>query len=189
MANKRDKFKQPDLEKGIGPIEDVFSDSMSIFDDFKEDRELLDSVDSELINLAGSEVSIYLYNGLKDSYTLSGEGFYDDLYDEDRIKLLSPMPKVMMCQFEPTPIEEGLGEFGLELENEKVFTFNKTDVENEVGRLLRPGDVIKPAFVNAFYTVHEVQEASFESYGVYHLEVTAKFWRDSAYIYKLRQPR
>ena len=184
MPKKR-KFDRPDLErpnleKGIGPIEDVFSDSMSIFDDFKEDRELLDSVDSEIINLAGSEISVYKYEG---------DGHFDDLYDEERIKILSPNPTILMCQFEPTPIEETLGEFWIELESEKTFVFNKTDVEEELGRLIRPGDVLKPAFLNAFYTVNEVQENSFESYGVYHLEVTGKFWRDLDYVYKLQQSR
>jgi len=169
MPKKR-KFNQPNLEKGIGPIEEVFSDSMSIFDDFTEDRELFDSIDSEIINLAGSEVYIYKYES---------EDQYDDLYDEERLKVISHTPIEMVCQFEPTPIEESLGEFGIELESEKTFTFNKTDVETELGRVLKPGDVIKPFFIDALYIVHEVQETSFESYGVYHLEVTGKFWRDA----------
>jgi hypothetical protein len=171
------KFNSSSVEN-LGPIEEIFTDGMSVFNDFAQDRGLLDSVDSETINLGGSEIDVYLYQG---------DSNYDDLYDEERVKVLSPVPKSIVGHFEPVTIEEHLGEFGIELQTDQVFTFNKTDIEERLGRSLRPGDVLKPAFYDAFYTVHEVQEDSFESYGVYHLVVQAKFWRDSEYVYRLRQ--
>ena len=40
------------------------------------------------------------------------------------------------------------------------------------------GDQIKPFFQNQKYEITEVQEDSFEIYGVYHLVCTAKILRD-----------
>ena len=82
------------------------------------------------------------------------------------------------------PIEENLTQFGIELTNDQQFTFNKSYVEKRLGRSVIPGDIIKPEFQNLKYEVFEVQEDSFEMYGVYHLLCSAKLLRDSEDIHR-----
>jgi len=177
MSDK-DQFNAPNLENGL-EIEDIFNEgTLSVFEDFGADRALFNMVNNELIKLGGSEVTVYKF--------LSTENF-DDLYDEDRIKALSPVPVGTYAHFDPVPIQENLSEFGLELTSELSFTFNREEIRKLLGRNLRAGDVIRPAFQNFFYAVYEVQEDSFESYGVYTLTAQARIWRDGDYIYKIRQ--
>ena len=101
------------------------------------------------------------------------------MYDEHRGKALYQQPVIAFGHYDPRPVEENLSEFGLELTNDQTFTFNLTDIDTAVGRRLRPGDVIKPKFQNLFYEVYEVQEDSFEIYGVFHLTISAKLMRDA----------
>ena len=73
-------------------------------------------------------------------------------------------------------------EFGIEMTNDQTFTFNKAYIETKLGRPLIPGDVIQPRFQNLYYDVYEVQEDSFEVYGVYHLVATARVLREKPQI-------
>ena len=88
----------------------------------------------------------------------------------------------MVGHYDPRPIEENLSEFGIELTNDQIFTFNKTYIEKRLGGSIIPGDVVKPQFQNIYYEVYEVQEDSFEAYGVFHLVCAAKIMRDVADI-------
>jgi hypothetical protein len=76
-------------------------------------------------------------------------------------------------------LEENLSQFGIELTNDQLFVFNKTYMEQRIRGHLKPGDVLQPKFQNQKYEVIEVQEDSFEIYGVYHLVCSAKLLRDS----------
>ena len=100
------------------------------------------------------------------------------MYREDRGKVIDPTPVRVFGHYEPRAVEEVLTEFGLELENDQMFTFNKTDLERSLRRRLIPGDILKPQFQDLYFEIFEVQEASFEVYGVYHLIATAKILRD-----------
>ena len=53
-------------------------------------------------------------------------------------------------------------------------------MEQRIKGHLKPGDVLKPKFQNQKYEIIEVQEDSFEIYGVYHLVCSAKLLRDSS---------
>jgi hypothetical protein len=150
------------------PIEQPRSD-LGMFDEDNPDLELFNLVDDEMIRLSGSEVLLYRYHQ---------DGGYDSLYDEDRRKAVEDTPVMLIGHYDPRAIEENLGEFGLELTNDQMFTFNKHYVEKKIGRALIPGDILKPKFQNIRYEVFEVQEDSFEAYGVYHLVASAKVLRD-----------
>ena len=65
----------------------------------------------------------------------------------------------------------------MELTNDQVFIFNKSYIEQKLGRSVIPGDRIKPLFQEQRYEIHEVQEDSFEAYGIYHLVCSAKLER------------
>jgi len=74
-------------------------------------------------------------------------------------------------------------QFGLEIQNDQVFVFNKSYAEGLLGRCVIPGDIIEPEFQNMKYEVFEVQEDSFEAYGIYHLLAHAKLLRDTEGIH------
>ena len=79
-------------------------------------------------------------------------------------------------------MQENLTQFGIELTNDQIFTFNRSYIEQKIGREVIPGDVVEPFFQNQKYEIFEVVEDSFESYGVYHLVCSAKLLRDSAVV-------
>jgi|TARA_R100000458_G_C8273475_1_gene248374 hypothetical protein len=167
------RYNSPHEMKVLFADEGMFSKStgeLNMFDTDNPDTRLFDVVDGELIKLAGSELLIFRYT--KDEN-------YDDLYDEHSGKVIYQKPITVFGHYDPRAIEEEMSEFGIELTNDQVFTFNKTTIENAIGRPLAPGDVIRPKFQNIYYDVFEVQEDSFESYGVYHLVCAAKILRDA----------
>ena len=98
---------------------------------------------------------------------------------EARNKPIATDPIVVHGHYEPKVLEENLTEFGIEISNDQLFTFNKTYIANRIGRDPIPGDVIKPKFQNQKYEIFQVQEDSFEMYGVYHLICSAKLLRDT----------
>ena len=142
---------------------------LNMFDTNNPDTGLFDTVDGEMIRIAGSELLIFRY---------SRDENYDNLYDENSGKVLYHKPVQVYGHYDPRPVEEELNEFGIELSNDQIFTFNKTTIDQALGRPLIAGDVIRPRFQNLYYEIFEVQEDSFESYGVYHLVCAAKLLRD-----------
>jgi len=143
------------------------------------DQNLFNILDQEQMNLAGSPLLIYKYYQTKET---------DDVYGEERGKILSVEPIRIYGHYEPRAVEENLTQFGIEITNDQQFTFNKSYVEKKLGRAIIPGDVIKPEFQNLKFEVFEVQEDSFEMYGVYHLLCSAKLLRDSQNIHKQQTP-
>jgi hypothetical protein len=139
------------------------------------DQNLFNIIDHEQMRLAGSPLLIYKYFKTTE---------IDDVYGEERSKTISIEPIKIYGHYEPKPIEENLTQFGIELTNDQQFTFNKSYVEKRLGRSVIPGDIIKPEFQNLKYEVFEVQEDSFEMYGVYHLLCSAKLLRDSEDIHR-----
>ena len=150
------------------------SSMLSLFDKNNSDKNLFDMVDDELIKLSGSEIMLFKYMKSDD---------YDDVYMESRQKPISIEPIKLFGNYDPRALEENLTQFGLEIQNDQVFIFNKNHVERRVGRSIIPGDVLKPLFQNIKYEVYQVQDDSFESYGIYHLTVHAKLLRDTEQIH------
>jgi len=140
----------------------------------KNDKNLFNMVDSENIKLSGSKIKVYKYIESND---------IDDIYMESRQKTISPEPVIVWGHFDPRPIEENLSQFGVEIQYDQVFNFNKSYVESMLGSPIEIGDVLEPEFQDIKFEVYEVQEDSFEAYGVYHLLVHAKVLRDTQDIH------
>jgi hypothetical protein len=147
-----------------------YQSELSMFDTTNPDVRFFDVVDGEMVRLAGSELMIFRW---------TRDENYDNLYDENSGKVIYHSPVTLFGHYDPLPVEEELNDFGIELTNDQVFTFNKTVAENAIGRVLVPGDVIRPRFQNLYFEIFEVQEDSFEAYGVYHLVCAAKLLRDA----------
>ncbi len=167
-----DRFKDKGKKTPVlaEPYRSGFADNeLGMFHLDNPDIGLFNLVDGELLKLAGSEIFIFKYERTEE---------VEDIYQEDRDKVINPLPVKVYGHYEPRAVEEVLTEFGLEAENDQMFTFNKSDLEMTLKRRLLPGDIVKPVFQDLFFEVFEVQESSFEVYGVYHLVATAKVLRD-----------
>jgi hypothetical protein len=146
---------------------------LNLFDQSNPDINLFNLVDDEIIRLGGSKILFYKYYASED---------YDPVYMEARNKPISKEPIHVHGHYDPVSMSENLTQFGIELSNDQLFTFNKSYIESKLGRSVMPGDVVKPEFQNQRYEIFEVVEDSFESYGVYHLVCSAKLLRDSAEV-------
>jgi len=168
MAKKK-KYRvttpMPPLPELLGGTE------LSLFDQTNNDINLFNLVDDEIIRLGGSELLYYKFR--------MGDEDYDQTYLEARSKVLDSKPMLVYGHYNPTLLEETLSEFGLEIENEQIFIFNKSYIEQKLHEEPKAGDVIKPRFQNQKYEIYEVQEDSFEIYGVYHMACSAKLLRDT----------
>jgi len=131
-------------------------------------------VDAENIKLSGSRIKVFEYIPSND---------IDDVYQESRQKTIAQEPVTLWAHYDPRPIEENLSQFGVEMQIDQVFVFNKSYTENILGRSIAIGDVLQPEFQEMKFEVFEVQEDSFEAYGVYHLMVHAKLLRDTQDIH------
>ena len=147
---------------------------LSLFDKTSNDKNLMNSVDEEIIRISGSEILLFKYFPSEE---------YDEVYMESKRKIIAPEPIKLIGHYEPRAIEENLTQFGVEIQNDQVFMFNKSYVERKLGRSVIPGDILKPVFQEMKFEVFEVQEDSFEVYGIYHLMVHAKLLRDTEDIH------
>jgi len=150
------------------------SSLLSLFDKGNPGKNLFNLVDDEIIKLSGSEILVYKYMKSED---------FDDVHMEANSKPILKDPIRVFGNFDPRPLEENLTQFGVEVQNDQVFIFNKSYIERRIGRSIIPGDVLKTVFQNMKFEVYQVQEESFESYGVYHLMVYAKLLRDTENIH------
>jgi hypothetical protein len=166
MTNKNYKATTP-----IPSLPDVDSSEslLNLFDQSNPDINLFNLVDDEMIRLAGSKFFFYKYYQSED---------FDAVYMENRNKAISKEPIIVHGHYDPISLSEELTQFGIQLENDQIFTFNKSYIESKLGRSVIPGDVIKPQFQEQKYEIFEVVEDSFEAYGVYHLVCSAKLLRD-----------
>jgi len=166
MKKKNYKVTTP-----MPPLPDLLGGTeLSLFDQTNNDINLFNLVDDEIIRLGGSELLYFKYR--------RDEG-YDDVYKEARSKVIDSEPLVVHGHYNPTVLEESLSEFGLELVNDQLFIFNKSYIEQKLRRSPIPGDVLKPKFQNQRYEIFEVQEDSFELYGVYHFACSARLLKDT----------
>jgi|TARA_R110001583_G_scaffold143278_2_gene295382 hypothetical protein len=167
MAKKNWKVttKLPEL-----PDLDGEESILSLFDQNNADINLFNLVDDEMIRLGGSKFYFYKYYQSDD---------FDEVYMESRNKPIAKTPLIVHGHYEPVSLSENLTQFGIELTNDQLFTFNKSYIERKLGRAVIPGDVVKPEFQEQNYEIFEVVEDSFEAYGVYHLVCSAKLLRDA----------
>lgn len=154
------------------PIVDLGEEEslLSLYDVTNPDIGYFNLVDQENIKLSGSKIYYYKYYG---------EASYDKIYLEERNKVISKEPLVVWGSYDPRVIEENMSEFGLELTNDQVFTFNRSYIDQKLGRYPKPGDILEPMFQAMKFEIYEVQEDAFEAYGVYHYNCFARLLRDS----------
>lgn len=171
MPKKNYKVNVP--EQILDSVTDVESE-LSLFDPENPDITLFNFVDDELIKLSGSKILYYKYHQVDQDF--------DDVYLEARNKPIAKESILVYGHYEPTVLEENLTQFGIELTNDQLFIFNKSYMDRMLSRSPIPGDIVEPKFQKQKYELFEVQEDSFEVYGVYHYVCAAKLLRDSPEI-------
>ena len=142
---------------------------LSFYDPANPDVNLFNLVDDEIIRISRSPLHYFKSFVNED---------YDDVYLEARNKTVASEPVLVHGYYEPSVVEEVLSNFGIELSNDQQFVFNKSYIENALRRSPEIGDQIRPQFQNQKYEITEVQEDSFEMYGVYHIVCTARLLRE-----------
>jgi len=170
MAKKKN-FKVTTPVPPLPDMDRATDTGLNLFDPDNPDINLFNLIDDEIIKLSGSKLKYYKY--------YQGDDF-DPVYMESRNKPVSITPVTVYGHYEPKVLEENLTHFGIELTNDQLFIFNKSYIERIIQRIPIPGDIIHPEFQDWKYEVFQVQEDSFEVYGVYHLVCSARILRDSA---------
>ena len=171
MARKQNKNFH--VLQDMDPIEEFEgNDLLNLFDPDNPDIGFFNLLDEENIRLAGSPLLYYKY--------YQSDQQFSEVYREAREKPIARQAITVNGHYEPTVIEEQLSEFGIELQNDQMFTFNKSYIEKRLGRLPIPGDIVRPKFQDIKYELIEVQEDSFLIYGVYHVICSAKVFRDTS---------
>jgi hypothetical protein len=165
---KRELFKTSTIMPSLPELEG--GSLLSFFDQENTDINLFNLIDDELIRISGSEMLYFKF--------FRGEDDYDDVYLETRTKPIASEPLDVYGHYEPKALEQNLTEFGIELTNDQVFVFNKSYITTKLSREPIAGDVVKPKFQNQRYEIIQVQEDSFEIYGVYHIICAARLQRD-----------
>lgn len=143
---------------------------LSFYDPNNPDVNLFNLIDDEIIRISGSPLHYYK------SFV---EEQYDEVYLEAANKTVTSEPVLVYGHYEPSVVQETLSNFGIELTNDQMFIFNKSYIEKMLNRSPQIGDHITPEFQKQKYEIIEVQEDSFEMYGVYHTLCTAKLLRES----------
>lgn len=166
MKKRKDLRYNTEDRQIVQPTE---KSALGLFDLSNPDIHFFNLVDDETIRLGGSEVLVYRYHRHPD---------IEDTFEEDTDKIYDKYPIVLVGHYDPRPVEEAIDSFGLEISNDQTFTFNRNYIEGKLHRPIWAGDLIRPRFQNLVYEVFEVQEDSFEAYGVYHLICSARLHRD-----------
>jgi len=161
-------------ENSFLDVDEDIESELSLFAPDNPDINLLNLIDDEIIRLAGSKLLYYKYHQVDNDF--------DDVYMEQRNKPISTDPVIVYGHYEPRALEQNLTQFGIELQNDQVFIFNMDYILRRLGRRPHPGDVVMPKFQEQKYEIFEVQEDSFEVYGVFHLSCSAKLLRDTQEI-------
>ena len=168
------KNKKYTVSTPMPPLPELLGGTeLSLFDQTNNDINLFNLVDDEIIRLGGSELLYYKFRRSED---------FDDVYLESRSKVIDSEPLLVHGHYDPTVLEESLSEFGLELTNDQIFMFNKSYITQSLHRIPIAGDIIEPRFQSQKYEIFEVQEDSFELYGVYHMACSARLLRDTEEI-------
>jgi hypothetical protein len=101
------------------------TNSLDTFDPKSQEHFLLNSFDSELIQIAGTP--ILYYELFIQRQTI------DYLYREDRGKIWSTSPVTLRGYYEPIPSQNYLNMFGIDAPDEVQFLFNYRDVLKAIG--------------------------------------------------------
>lgn len=124
---------------------------LDMYDPCSSDKQLLDCVDQEQIELAGAPIEYY---------RVMVDSRMDDLYHEQRQKLILGTPICMKAVYEPTtPILQmgGIGPAVFDSIEQLTFHVNKSQFISLVGEMPRVQGLIRTVDDGIFWEIAEVQ--------------------------------
>lgn len=111
------------------------SSSLNLFDPESRDHALINSFDSQLIEIAGSPIFYY-------EVFIQTHNTLDTLYREDRGKIFSNNPIQLRGYYEPIPSQNFMNQFGIDAPDEIQIMFNYNDVLRAIGHPPKVGSRI-----------------------------------------------
>ena len=107
---------------------------IQLHDAQSEDHDLVGSIASEIINISGGVVVVYVR---------TDQSAFDPVYEEEPDPIYKAGRR-LKAYFAPQPIAAQLTPFGLDVENKATIVFSKHQIYREFSdRMIRIGDVIQ----------------------------------------------
>lgn len=147
------------------------SGSLDMFDPTNPEHFLLNSFDSELIDVAGTPI---LYFEVFIQRQTS-----DPLYREDRGKLFSNNPITLKGYYEPIPSQNYMNMFGIDAPDEVQFQFNYRAVLNAIGHPPKIGSRLYTPHKGENWVVIQRNVGDFFLWGELRLTIIAQRFQES----------
>lgn len=147
------------------------SGSLDMFDPTNPEHFLINSFDSELIDVAGTPI---LYFEVFIQRQTS-----DPLYREDRGKLFSNNPITLKGYYEPIPSQNYMNMFGIDAPDEVQFQFNYRAVLNAIGHPPKIGSRLYTPHKGENWVVIQRNVGDFFLWGELRLTIIAQRFQES----------
>lgn len=148
------------------------SGSIATFDPTNPDHFLLNSFDSELIQIAGSPILYY-------EVFIQVNNTLDPLYREDRGKIWSNNPIQLYGTYEPIPSQNYINMFGIDAPDEIQFQFNYRSVLQAIGHPPKIGSRLLTPHKGENWVVIQRNVGDFFLWGELRLTVIAQRFQES----------
>lgn len=136
-----------------------------------QDQQLLDSLDQEQIEIAGSPIRYY--KAFIDSN-------FDDLYMESRDTIIAQEGYELKTVFEPVKPLQNLDSFGIDSPDEMIFQFNITKFKEIVGEMPKLKSLIFCHWDKTWWeTVSQEKDGPYKLWTKYRLNIVAKKYQKS----------
>lgn len=147
------------------------SGSLNTFDPNNPEHFLLNSFDSEIVEIAGTP--ILYFEVFIQSQTI------DPLYREDRGKLFSNNPITLSGYYEPIPSQNYMNMFGIDAPDEVQFQFNYRAVLKAIGHPPRIGSRLYTPHKGENWVVIQRNVGDFYLWGELRLTIIAQRFQES----------
>lgn len=124
---------------------------LDVYDPASADKQLMDCVNSEIIGLSGAPIEYY---------RVMIDSRMDDLYMEQRQKVIAGVPVAMTAVYEPTTPDLALGGLGpavFDSIEQMTFYVSKTDFIAKVGEMPRVQALVRTRDDDIYWEVNEVK--------------------------------
>lgn len=148
------------------------SGSLDMFDPTNPEHFLLNSFDSELIDIASTPILYY-------EVFIQVKNTMDPLYREDRGKIWSTTPVTLKGYYEPIPSQNYMNMFGIDAPDEMQFQFNYRDVLKAVGHPPKIGSRIYTPHKGENWVIIQRNTGEYFLWGELRLTIIAQRFQES----------
>jgi hypothetical protein len=146
--------------------------SFEVYDPTSTEHFLLNTYDSEIIDIAGAPVEYY-------EVFIQTHNSMDPLYREDRGKIFSNNPVKMKCYYEPINSQNFLNMHGVDAPDEMQFLFNYKTLLNAIGHPPKVGARLFTPHKNENWVIIQRNVGEFFLWGELRLTIIAQRFQES----------